>query len=69
MKRLLLVFAVGLFGCEDLESTPQPQKVKIGCLCKDGTFITQNENLLKQTGNLTGQSCFLYGGLLKYVYK
>lgn len=69
MRKLLLVFTVGLYGCSDLENAPQPRGSKIGCMCKDGTFIPQNENLLKQTSNLTGESCLLYGGLLNYVYK
>lgn len=69
MKKLLLVLAVGLFGCNDLQNAPEPQGRKIGCLCKDGTFIVQNENLLIQTGNLTGSSCLNNGGLLKYIYE
>jgi hypothetical protein len=69
MRKLLLVFVVGLFGCNDLENAPEPQRIKIACLCKDGTIIVQNENLLKQTSNLTGESCLNNGGLLKYIYK
>ena len=69
MKKLILVFAVGLFSCDDLQNSPEPQGRKIGCLCKDGTFIPQNENILIQTSNLTGESCFSNGGLLRYVYK
>ncbi len=69
MKKLLLVLSLGLFSCDDLQNAPEPQGRKIGCLCKDGTFIPQNENLLIQTSNLTGQSCLNYGGLLKYIYK
>ena len=69
MKKLLLVLVVGLYGCSDLKNAPEPEKIKIGCLCKNGIIIPQNENLLKQTSNLTGESCLLYGGFIKYIYK
>lgn len=74
MKNLILILSFCLYGCSDLENSPQPEKIKVGCMCKDGTFIPQNENLLRQTSNLTGESCLLNGGLLnggllKYVYK
>jgi len=69
MKKILLILAIGLFGCTDIKNVPEPQSRKIGCLCNDGTFIIQNENILIQTSNLTSPSCSNNGGLLKYIYK
>jgi hypothetical protein len=69
MKKLFLLITVSFFGCTDLKNAPELQSKKIGCLCNDGTFIPQNENILIQTTNLTAQSCLYHGGLSKYIHK
>lgn len=66
MKKLLIL-SVALYGCSDIERV-EPQKNHIGCYCWDGTYKVQDYNLLRETGNLTGNPCFDHGGIKSYVY-
>ena len=62
-----LLFAFALMSCE-VEQNIVPLNNKIGCTCKDGTYIVWDENLLKQTGWTTGNPCWDKGGIISYTY-
>lgn len=52
-------------GCSDIKG-PEPQTKKNGCICKDGTRIVQNENLLIYRSYLVGNPCWDKGGIESY---
>jgi len=58
----------GLMGCSDEIGQTIVPKNKVGCTCKDGTYIVWNENLMKQTSHLTGNPCWDKGGIISYIY-
>ena len=63
-----LLFAFALISCE-VEQSIVPVKVKIACLCNDGTRIVWDENIMRQTGWTTGNPCYDKGGIKEYIYK
>jgi hypothetical protein len=66
MRLIFIMFA--LMSCEVEHNIVPVKKNKIGCTCKDGTYIVWDENLLKQTGWLTGNPCWDKGGIISYTY-
>jgi hypothetical protein len=64
---LIFLSLCGLVSCSEVEHDIVPRN-KVGCTCKDGTYIVWDENLLKQTGWLTGNPCWDKGGIISYTY-
>jgi len=64
----LIFTACGGMGCSEIEQNIVPKQNKIGCTCKDGTYIVWDENLLKQTSWTTGNPCWDKGGIISYTY-
>ena len=56
-------------SCSDIDQPIDTAlKHKIGCTCKDGTYVVWNDNLMRQTGWTTGNPCYDKGGIESYVY-
>jgi hypothetical protein len=67
MRKLIFIAACALMSCES-EQNIVPEKIKIGCICNDGTYVVWDENIMKQTGWTTGNPCWDKGGILSYTY-
>lgn len=67
MKKLI-VLCLLLFSCEPPHMHIKPL-IKVGCECNDGTRVIWDENVMKQTGFLTGNPCWDKGGIKGYIYQ
>lgn len=67
MRKIYLIFLIGLFGCENYDN-PKPL-IKTGCVCRDGSIIEWRHDILIETNNLTQFPCQSNGGIIKYIYK
>ena len=65
----IILFAIFLMSCSDIEQPIAPKLNIIGCICKDGTTQVYRPDLIKEINRITQFPCSANGGIKEYIYK
>jgi hypothetical protein len=65
----IILFAILLMSCSDIEQPIAPKLNIIECICKNGTTQVYKPHLIKEINRITQFLCSANGGIKEYIYK